>query len=283
MAGKDNRHQIDGDTRQQHADGGRQQNDDGARQHNHDRTRQHDDDRTGKQQDNGVHQAPQALTEEQAARILAGMNEVIRAGEEMRKLRTEMITMFAAFGWTQDTIAQLTEMSQPAVSKQVKKSKLGDAPPPMDLSLDQHDIPWLEGRLWGLAEEISEATEACDDTARCTRYVNALARGRKRFTPQNMDELRRLVEEDLRRHQPHLPSGYRDAYDQISRALDVPPKATSSTSKSKSTRKGTSASTTTSPSTSRSTSAPTSTSTSSPSARRTLAYQIQRDQLRGDS
>ena len=107
--------------------------------------------------------------------MLAGMNEVIRAGEEMRKLRAEMIKVFAGLGWTQDKIAQLTDMSQPAVSKQVMKHKAGDPLPSMELSLDQHDVPWLEGRLWGLAEEISETF---DDTARCTRYVNAIARGK---------------------------------------------------------------------------------------------------------
>lgn len=54
---------------------------------------------------------PRTLTEEQAERMLAGMNEVIRAGEEMRKLRSGMIKVFAGFGWTQERIAQLTEMS----------------------------------------------------------------------------------------------------------------------------------------------------------------------------
>ncbi|MEU9500114.1 sigma-70 family RNA polymerase sigma factor [Streptomyces sp. NPDC048196] len=208
--------------------------------------------------DGGAQQPSRTLTEEQAARILAGMNEVIRAGEEMRKLRTEMIKMFAGLGWTQDKIAQLTEMSQPAVSKQVMKSKTGDPPPPMDLSLDQRDVPWLEGRLWGLAEEISEA---CHDAARCTRYVNALARGRKRFTPQNVDELRRLVEEDLRLHRSILSGSYRDAYDQISRALDVPTKAPSAAGAT----------------------TPTAAPPASPAARRTLACQIQRDRLRGES
>ena len=164
-------------------------------------------------------QTPETLTEEQAERMLAEMNDVIRAGEEMRKLRAEMIKLFAGFGWTQDRIAQLTDMSQPAVSKQVTKYRTGDPLPPMELSLDQHDVPWLEGRLWGLAEEISEAF---DDTARCTRYVNAIARGKKRFTPQNVDELRRLVEEDLRLHRARMPGSYRDAYDEISRGLDVP-------------------------------------------------------------
>ncbi|GGS24359.1 hypothetical protein GCM10010252_74440 [Streptomyces aureoverticillatus] len=161
-------------------------------------------------------QAP--LTEQQAERLLADMNEVIRAGEEMRKLRTEIIKALAHLGWTQDRIARLTEMTQPAVSKQMARHKQGD-PPPMGLSLDQPDSPWLEGRLWGLAEEIAEAL---DETARCTRYVSALARGKKRFTPQNVDELRRLVEEDLRQHRAELPTGYRTAYDKISRGLDVP-------------------------------------------------------------
>ncbi len=180
--------------------------------------------------------------------MLADMNDVIRAGEEMRRLRAEMIKILAGYGWTQDKIAQLTGMSQPAVSKQVAKYKEGDPLPPMELSLDQYDTPWLEGRLWGLAEEISEAFP---DTARCTRYVNAIARGKKRFTPQNVDELRRLVEEDLRLHQAEMPSGYRDAYNQISRGLDVPSKV-----------------------------APVAVSAS---VRRALACQIQRDRLRDDT
>ncbi|MEU7900175.1 helix-turn-helix domain-containing protein [Nonomuraea sp. NPDC049152] len=186
------------------------------------------------------------LTEEQAEQMLADMNEVIRAGEEMRRLRAEMIKLFADFGWTQDRIAQLTGMSQPAVSKQVAKYKTGDSPS-MGLSLDQHDTPWLDGRLWGLAEEISETF---DGTARCTRYVTAIARGRKRFTPQNVDELRRLVEEDLRLHRGEMPRSYQDAYDAISRGLDIPSKVTT---------------------------------TASASVRRALARQIQRDRLRGDS
>ncbi|MCW6008358.1 hypothetical protein K1W54_28010 [Micromonospora sp. CPCC 205371] len=189
--------------------------------------------------------AGEELTEERAARMLAGMNEVIRAGEEMRKLRAEMIQILVGLGWTQDKIAQLTDMSQPAVSKHVARYRSSDAPPPMRLSLDQHDIPWLEGRLWGLAEEISEAL---DGTARCTRHVDAIARGRKRFTPQNVDELRRQVEEDLRLREAELPSGYRLAYDQISRGLDVPSR--------------------------------TGASTGSASARRALAYHLQRDHLR---
>ncbi|MGW2563002.1 sigma-70 family RNA polymerase sigma factor [Streptomyces sp. NPDC001514] len=193
-----------------------------------------------------THHSPETLTEEQAERILAGMNEVIRAGEEMRQLRAEMIKLFAGFGWTQDTIARLTDMSQPAVSKQMTKYKTGDPLPPTRLCLDQHDVPWLEGRLWGLAEEISEAFY---ETARCTRYVHAIARGKKRFTPRNVDELRRLVEEDLMLHQAEMPSGYREAYDEISRGLDIPAKVTT-------------------------------TITASASVRRTLACRIQRDRLR---
>ncbi|MFB6614822.1 sigma-70 family RNA polymerase sigma factor [Streptomyces sp. NPDC085524] len=190
-----------------------------------------------------------ALTEEQAGRMLAEMNEVIRAGEEMRGLRAEMITVLAGLGWTQDRIARLTGMSQPAVSKQVAKGRDGEgAPAPMALSLDQYDVPWLEGRLWGLAEDISER---CGGTARCARRVDALARGRGRFTPAGVDELRRLVEEDLRLHREALPGGHRSAYDEISRGLDVPPK----------------------------TAAPP--APASASVRRTLARRIQRDRLGG--
>ncbi|MFE9629724.1 sigma-70 family RNA polymerase sigma factor [Streptomyces sp. NPDC006463] len=187
---------------------------------------------------------PEALTEEQAGRMFAGMNDIIRAGEEMRALRSEMIKLFAGFGWTQDKIARLAEMSQPAVSKQVAKYGTGDPEPAMELSLDQRDIPWLEGRLWGLAEEISESFPGA---ARCTPYLNAIARGRRRFTSQNVDDLRRLVEEDLRRHRAELPGGYREAYDEISRGLDVPSKAAA---------------------------------TASASVRRALGCQIQRDRLR---
>ncbi|WP_434599713.1 sigma-70 family RNA polymerase sigma factor [Streptomyces sp. A5-4] len=192
-------------------------------------------------------QIPEALTEAQAERMLADMNEVIRAGEEMRKLRAEMIKLFVGFGWTQDRIARLTGMSQPAVSKQVTKYGIGDPPPSTGLSLDQDDEPWLEGRLWGLAEEISEAFH---DASRSTGYLHAVARGKKRFTPQNVDELRRLVEEDLRLHQAELPGTYRSAYDEISRGLDVPSNAPA---------------------------------TASASVRRALARQIQRDRLRGDA
>ncbi|MEU6762577.1 sigma-70 family RNA polymerase sigma factor [Streptomyces sp. NPDC046853] len=187
-----------------------------------------------------------ALTEEQAGRMLAGMNEVIRAGEEMRKLRAEMIKLFAGFGWTQDKIAELADMSQPAVSKQMTKDKAGELPPPMRLHLDQRDVPWLEGRLWGLAETVSETL---DEGAACTRCVDALGRGKKRFTPRHVDELRRLLEEDLRRHQAQLP-GCRAAYDEISRRLDIPAKATA---------------------------------TGSASVRRALAREIQRDRLRDDA
>jgi hypothetical protein len=191
--------------------------------------------------------AEHMLTEEQAERMLAGMNEVIRAGEQMRQLRSEMVKLFAGYGWTQDRIARLTDMSQPAVSKQVARYRMADPPPPMSLALDQPDPPWLEGRLWGLAEEIADAFA---ETARCTRSVNLIARGKKRFTPQNVDELRRLVEEDLRRHRAKLPGGYRDAYDTISRGLDVPAKGTT---------------------------------TGSAAVRRALACELQRDRLRGDA
>ncbi|MEV6774674.1 sigma-70 family RNA polymerase sigma factor [Streptomyces syringium] len=194
-----------------------------------------------------THESPGALTGEQAERMLAGMNEVIRAGEEMRKLRAEMIGVFAGLGWTQERIAQLTDMSQPAVSKQVMKHKAAGPLSPMALALDQHDAPWLEGRLWGLAEEISEHFYA---TARCTHYVNAIARGRKRFTSRNIDELRRLLEEDLRLHQAEMPGTYREAYDEISRGLDVPSRDTTA---------------------------------ASASARRALAYLVQRDGLRSST
>ncbi|MFI6092989.1 sigma-70 family RNA polymerase sigma factor [Streptomyces sp. NPDC051218] len=195
-----------------------------------------------------THASSKTLTEGQAERMLAGMNEVIRAGEEMRKLRAEMIKLFIDLGWTQERIAALADMSQPAVSKQVTKHKAGDRPPRMELHLDQRDPPWLEGRLWGLAEVISETL---DDSAHCSRYVDDLGRGKKRLTPQNVDELRRLVEEDLRQHRTKLPAGCRSAYDEISRHLDVPTK-------------------------------PSATSTSAPgsaSARRTLAQTLQRARL----
>ncbi|SFX81862.1 hypothetical protein [Streptomyces atratus] len=195
-----------------------------------------------------THRIPEALTEEQAGRMLADMNEVIRAGEEMRKLRAEMIKLFIGLGWTQDRIARLAAMSQPAVSKHVAKYRTDVPSPPMELSLDQYDTPWLEGRLWALAEEISETLR---DTAHCTRYVDAIARGKKRFTPENVDELRRLVEKDLRLHRATIPGSYQEAYDKISRGLDVPPKAA--------------------------------TTSGSASVRRTLAHRIQRDRLRGDA
>ncbi|MFD5323216.1 sigma-70 family RNA polymerase sigma factor [Streptomyces sp. NPDC127092] len=167
------------------------------------------------------------LTEEQVGRMFAGMNEIIRAGEEMRRLRAEMIQLFAAAGWTQDRLARLAGMSQPAVSKQVARaaagapgaSGTGGAGGPADVSLDQLDTPWLEGRLWGLAEELSAAL---DDTAHCSRLVHALARGRKRFTPQNVDALRRLVEEDLREYGREAQfAPHRVTYDRIARGLDV--------------------------------------------------------------
>ncbi|WP_327287132.1 sigma-70 family RNA polymerase sigma factor [Streptomyces sp. NBC_01198] len=194
-----------------------------------------------------MRRAPETLTEEQAARMLADMNDVIRAGEEMRKLRTEMIQVFAGFGWTQDRIARLTDMSQPAVSKQVARHRTGEPAPPLGLGLDQGDAPWLEGRLWALAEEIAETCDA----AACARHVQAVARGRKRFTPQSVDELRRLVEEDLRVRHAELPAAYRAAYDTISRGLDLPDLSAAAPA------------------------APA-------SVRRALARQIQRDRLRGD-
>lgn len=161
---------------------------------------------------------PETLTQEQAARMLADIDDVIRAGEEMRKLRAEMIRVLARLGWTQDRIARLTSMSQPAVSKQLAAHRTGEPAPPLDVGLGQRDLPWLEGRLWGLAEEIAETCGA----AVCARHVTAVARGRKRFTPQHVDELRRLVEEDLRVHRAELPAAHRAAYDVISRGLDAP-------------------------------------------------------------
>ncbi|MFC9585112.1 sigma-70 family RNA polymerase sigma factor [Streptomyces yangpuensis] len=158
-----------------------------------------------------------SLTEEEAARMLAGMNEVIRAGEEMRRLRTEMIKLFAGFGWTQDKIARIADMSQPAVSKQMTRLTAGEPLPRLGLALDQLDVPWLEGRLWALAEEVADSL----DTAHCTRFVGALARGRKRFTPETTEELRRLLEEDLRQGAAELPDVFRSTYDEISRGLDV--------------------------------------------------------------
>ncbi|MEV5970129.1 sigma-70 family RNA polymerase sigma factor [Streptomyces sp. NPDC051921] len=165
-------------------------------------------------------QTPEEMTEEQVGRMFAGMNEIIRAGEEMRHLRAEMIRLFAGAGWTQDRLARLAGMSQPAVSKQVTRAAAGEGvPPAADVSLDQLDTPWLEGRLWGLAEELSAAL---DDDAHCSRLVHALARGRKRFTPQNVDALRRLVEEDLREHRAEAPfAPHRSTYDRIARGLDV--------------------------------------------------------------
>ncbi|WP_340384381.1 sigma-70 family RNA polymerase sigma factor [Streptomyces sp. SS7] len=190
--------------------------------------------------------APETLTEEQAERMLTEINEVIRAGEEMRALRAEMIQVFAGLGWTQDTIARLAGMSQPAVSKQMTKHRVSPSGPPA-LALDQSDAPWLEGRLWGLAEEISELL---DGTAHCTRHLDALDRGRKRFTPQTVDALRRLVETDLRASAAELPTGFRAAYDAISRGLDQP--------------------------------AHDAPPTTSASVRRALARRLQRDRLRGD-
>ncbi|MET9572373.1 helix-turn-helix domain-containing protein [Streptomyces virginiae] len=196
--------------------------------------------------EDGVRHGPGALTEEQAARMLAGMNEVIRAGEEMRRLRTEMIKLFAGFGWTQDKIARITDMSQPAVSKQITRFAADGPAPHLGLALDQPDAAWLEGRLWALAEEVAETLDA----ARCTRFVGALARGRKRFTPESSDELRRLLEEDLRLGAAELPAAFRAAYDEISRGLDVGPE-------------------------------PAAPGSAPASVRRAVARQLQRDRLRG--
>jgi hypothetical protein len=66
--------------------------------------------------------------------------------------------------------------------------------------------------------------------------------------------LRRLLEEDLRLHRTKLPSGYRAAYDRISRSLDVPSKATRSSK-----------------------------AVGSASVRRALARQLQRDQFKDNS
>ncbi|MFD0422349.1 hypothetical protein [Streptomyces parvus] len=84
----------------------------------------------------------------------------------MRRLRSEMITLFAGLGWTQERIARLTGMSRPAVSKQVAKARPDGPASPPDITLDQHDTPWLEGRPWDLAEEISASPH---DSAHCTR------------------------------------------------------------------------------------------------------------------
>ncbi|WKV70204.1 sigma-70 family RNA polymerase sigma factor [Streptomyces sp. PCS3-D2] len=189
---------------------------------------------------------PGALTEEEAARMLAGMNEVIRAGEEMRRLRTEMIRLFTGFGWTQDKIARITEMSQPAVSKQITRFAAGDPPPRLRLALDQRDVAWLEGRLWALAEEVAETLDA----ARCARFVGSLSRGRKHFTPESTDELRRLLEADLRTGASELPAAFRAAYDEIGRGLDTGPE-------------------------------PAAAASGPASVRRTVARQLQRDRLRG--
>ncbi|MGW2471506.1 sigma-70 family RNA polymerase sigma factor [Streptomyces sp. NPDC001665] len=188
-----------------------------------------------------------ALTEAQAARMLAGMNEVIRAGEEMRRLRTDMIKVLADLGWTQERIARLTDMSQPAVSKQVIKHRDAGPPRPLGLALGQGDPPWLEGRLWGVAEDIAETYGSA---AHCRPAVDALARGRQRFTDENVDALRRLVEEDLRRHGDEL-AAHRAAYDEISRALDMPSRGGG-------------------------------TPPGSASVRRTLAHRLQLDRLRDD-
>ncbi|MFE6978061.1 sigma-70 family RNA polymerase sigma factor [Streptomyces sp. NPDC057682] len=161
---------------------------------------------------------PPGLTDAQAAGMFAGMNEVIRAGEEARRLRAELIKVCAGLGWTQDRIARLTGLSQPAVSKQMAKERDAGPGPVMDLSLSQGDPPWLEGRLWGLAEELAEAY---GPDARRTAGLRALTRGKNGFAPEDVDVLRRLVEEDLRRYAA-ADSAHRRAYDEISRGLDLP-------------------------------------------------------------
>ncbi|MEU7019521.1 sigma-70 family RNA polymerase sigma factor [Streptomyces sp. NPDC046203] len=193
--------------------------------------------------------------EERLANLFAGLNEVIRAGEETRRLRAEMIRRLAAAGWTQDRLARLAGMSQPAVSKQVTRAAgpAGATAEPDGLALDQGDAPWLEGRLWGLAEEIADWVAASREpgggAAHCARLTQALARGRKRFSERNVDALRRLVEEDLRTHRAVLDPRHQGTYDRIARALDT--RAT-----------------------------PGSHSEHTASARRTLARQIQRMRLR---
>ncbi|MEU1039830.1 hypothetical protein [Streptomyces sp. NPDC005907] len=99
------------------------------------------------------------------------------------------------------------------------------------------------------AEEISDA---CHADARCTQCVQALARGKKRFTPQSVDELRRLVEDDLRVNRGELPGSYRKTYDEVSRGLDLPASRTSAAA-------------------------------GAASVRRALAHRIQRDWFRGET
>ncbi|MGW2849014.1 sigma-70 family RNA polymerase sigma factor, partial [Streptomyces sp. NPDC001274] len=72
------------------------------------------------------------LTEEQAGLMLAGMNEAVRAGEEARRQRTALIALLTGLGWTQERIARLADMSQPAVSKHVAKSRANGLSSPMD-------------------------------------------------------------------------------------------------------------------------------------------------------
>ncbi|MGW9249683.1 hypothetical protein [Streptomyces badius] len=105
-----------------------------------------------------------------------------------------MITLFAGLGWTQERTARLTGMSRPAVSERVAKARPDGPAPPPDITLDQHDAPWPEGRLRGPAEAISATL---DGGAHCTHLTDALGRGRKQFTPQNVDALRRLFERNL--------------------------------------------------------------------------------------
>ncbi|MFE6000603.1 sigma-70 family RNA polymerase sigma factor [Streptomyces sp. NPDC056454] len=158
-----------------------------------------------------------------------------------------MVALFAGAGWPQEWNAQLTGMSQPALSKQVSTHGPGSPPPPAKLTLDQDDAPWPEGRPRGLGEAVSEARR---HESRRTPFADALGRGRKRFTPENVDTLRRLVGEDLRVHREEVPACHRAAYDTISGGLGVPARSGATTG--------------------------------SLSVRRTLAHRILRDRLGGD-
>ncbi|WP_424216472.1 sigma-70 family RNA polymerase sigma factor (plasmid) [Streptomyces sp. BI20] len=161
---------------------------------------------------------------DRAGRVFAALNDAIRAGEEARAARAELIRGLADAGWTQEQIARLAELSQPAVSKQLLRPRPpGAAPAPAPgapLRLDHRDPAWLEGRLWAVAEDLVRLFGA---DAACAPRVHALARGRERLTPRSADALRRLVEEDLRRPAPagRPTTAHRAAYDEIARALDT--------------------------------------------------------------
>ncbi|MFD6416234.1 hypothetical protein, partial [Streptomyces sp. NPDC060194] len=169
------------------------------------------------------------LTEAQATRLFADLNDVIRAGDDARRRRGELIHALADLGWTQDRIARLAGMSQPAVSKHLLKPRAGQpsrsqrrfTDDQLVSSLDQSDVPWLHGRLWALADAVSAACrQTLGAPAHCSAFADALDRGRRRLTPRTADELRRLVEEDLRRHGGWLPEDHRSTYDTVARALD---------------------------------------------------------------